>query len=200
MSRRLPFAVLASALALGFVFAPSASAESVVGSHDVFDGVDSNAPGQAEVFQTTAAEDGGITRLSIYLDESNTAQSVELGLYSHSKALDGPYALTTKCVISSDGPLAGGWHSCALNMVPWIAEDREYWVGVLQPADTPGQIRFRDHNGVPDGTGRTYTSSEEDLTSMPGYQYGDPPIFEADSYFQSGNAWDGSGPASIHAD
>ena len=83
------FAVLAGALALGLALAPSASAELVVGTHEVYDGVDSNAPGQAEVFQTTASTAGGISRLSIYLDDSNTAQTVELGLYSHSRLAAG---------------------------------------------------------------------------------------------------------------
>jgi hypothetical protein len=71
---------------------------------------------------------------------------------------------------------------------------------VLQPEGTPGEIRFRDHNGIPEATGRTYTSFQESLTSMPGYRYGDPPVFEADTYFDSGEAWDGSGRASIYAD
>src|SRR3954452_24417736 len=66
--------------------AAAAGATPVVGASSTGSTVDSNAAGRAQTYRVTSSASGSVDRLSVYLDRTSTASSVELGLYTAQNA------------------------------------------------------------------------------------------------------------------
>jgi hypothetical protein len=131
----------------------------LLGSQDVEELLDSNAPGLAEAFQYTADGSGTVTELVVYLDASSTASKVVVGLYADNGS-DSPGALLAQATIAA--PAAGSWNSAAVAGVNVVAGNR-YWLAILQPTSSTGTIRFRDT----DSGGPAQTSLQTNLATLP---------------------------------
>src|SRR4051794_8453742 len=140
--------------ALAAPAAAGAAATPVIGASSTGSTVDSNAAGRAQTYLATASASGAVDRLSVYLDRSSTASSVELGLYS------GQNARLARCVVNS--PRANAWNRCTFSAAS-VTAGTVYWVAILQPSGTSGTIQYRSTQG----SGRTYGSSGASLTSLP---------------------------------
>lgn len=147
-----------------------------MGNSTVQPDVDTNASGQAEAFPYTATASGTVGHLWVYLDPSNQASEVVLGLYSN--AGGAPGQLLTSGHISN--PRAGAWNPVAVNPVAVVA-GKTYWLAVLAPPGT-GPIEFRDA-GTSGGTDQT--SAQSDLSTLP-------------AQWNPGQVWQ-STPASLYA-
>jgi hypothetical protein len=149
--------VLAVAGALG----PSATAgATTVGETAVFSGPASNPLGTAQGYVFTPDDSGTVDRLSFYLDGSNTASGVELGLYSGTT--DSATERLGRCVIAS--PQADAWNSCTITAAT-VTTGATYWLAYLQPAGSTGTLEYRE--GVVQGVPTTYASQDHDAASLP---------------------------------
>jgi hypothetical protein len=119
--------------------------------------IDTNAPGQAEAFKTTAAAAGSVTRLRVFLDAGSTAGSVVIGLYSN--AAGHPGTLLASGTITT--PVAGQNNEVTVSAAT-VAAGQTYWIAVLAPS---GTIKFRDRGAV--GAGSSETSTQTTLTALP---------------------------------
>jgi hypothetical protein len=131
-----------------------------VGSATVGTGTDSNPAGLAQGYRVPASGTGQVDRLNVYLDGSNTASTVELGIYaSQSPTTAG--ARLGRCVIT--GAQANAWNRCAIGAVN-VAQGTTYWLAILRPSGTSGTIRYRNTTG----TGNpTFGSSSGSLAQLP---------------------------------
>ena len=129
----------------------------VVGDANVETSLDSNPAGTAQAFPYTAASTGSINKLFIYLDATNTASTVSVGVYD---AVGGhPKTLLTAGSIAN--PSNGAWNSVAVPSVN-LTSGIQYWLVVLTPPGS-GTINFRDKAG----TGSSETSSLANLSALP---------------------------------
>jgi hypothetical protein len=119
---------------------------------------DYNPAGMAEAFQYTASAGGRVDKLWLYLDPSNTATSLVLGLYADSGA-NSPGALLTQGTLLS--PVNGAWNGLAVPPAS-VAAGGKYWLAALGPSGG-GLLRFRD---VASG-GRAQTSAQTTLGTLP---------------------------------
>ena len=129
------------------------------GDQTVEANLDTAPVGQAEAFQYTATTNGTANQLSIYLDATNTANQVMVGLYANA-AGNVPGSLLAQATISS--PTAGAWNTVAISPVN-VSAGTIYWIAVLQPASTTGTVQWRD---VAVGANAS-ASVEATLTSLP---------------------------------
>jgi hypothetical protein len=158
---------------------PTASAQSaqlLVGDSRIESTSDSDDPGTAEAFQYVARNSGSGGHINVYVDTTNTADRLIVGLYSHNSATNGPGTLLAQGILN--GPTAGTWNSVAINGTS-ITTGTTYWIAVLGPAGGP-RIAFRDSGGG----GTSYTSRSATLTAFP-------------STWSSGASW-ASSPASAY--
>jgi hypothetical protein len=119
---------------------------------------DNNAAGSAEAFQYTARASGTASSLSVYLDTSNTATPVILGLYSDTGS-NAPGSLLAQATISS--PRAGAWNAAAIPATG-ITANAKYWIALLAPPGG-GTVQFRDK-----ATGNSsQSSSQSNLSTLP---------------------------------
>ena len=138
----------------------SASASSVlVGSSTVQGGVDTNPNGMAEAFVFTASASGASNTLSLYLDKSNTATSVTVGVYADASGQPGTL-LTSGVTHTASG---GAWNSIAVSSINVVA-GRKYWIAVLTPAGAGGTVQVRD---LVSGGAGTVTSAQSTLKTLP---------------------------------
>jgi len=119
--------------------------------------LDNDSPGQAEAFQETATFAGTVTEMSVYLDSSNSATTVFVGLYSnangHPKTLLGSGTTVS--------PVAGQWNTISISPPVAVTAGTAYHIALL---GTGGVIGFHD---TANGT-HSETSSQTNLTSLPG--------------------------------
>jgi hypothetical protein len=135
----------------------SASGAVTVGVKAVGTEVETNVPGRAQDYRLTASETGSVNRLNVYLDRTNTADRVELGVYSGARrTLPGPRR--RRCVITNPRP---GWNSCTVAAVR-VLHGRTYWLAILHPFGGRGTIRFRDRSG----RSRTFGSASARLSRL----------------------------------
>jgi hypothetical protein len=120
--------------------------------------LDNNPAGVAEAFQSVASTSGTATQLLVYLDGSNAASQVAVGLYSNSTGND-PGTLLAQGLIT--GPAAGTWNTVSIPPTSVVA-GTTYWIAILAPTGA-GTVEFRD---VPVG-GKTETSAQSNLVSLP---------------------------------
>jgi hypothetical protein len=123
--------------------------------------VDTNAAGLAEAFKYTASSTGSVTALRVFLNSTNTAGTVAVGLYNNA-AGNHPGTLLTTGTIT--GAVANAQNSVTVPGVA-VTAGQVYWIAVLQPSASSGIIRFRDRAGV--GAGSSETSSQSTLTALP---------------------------------
>ena len=119
---------------------------------------DFNAAGLAEAFKTTAAATGTVTKISVFVDSTSTATTLEAGVYADTAGHPG--------VLLSQGslnaPAAGAWNDVQVPSAQ-VAAGTTYWIALLGPAGA-GTLRFRTH-GVGGSAGET--SAQATLTSLP---------------------------------
>ena len=98
-----------------------------MGSNAIGNQQDYTIPGTANAFQVTATA-GTLNTLAIYLDRTNTATTVMVGVYSDSGG--NPGALLTQGTITA--PTSGTWNRVSVPPIAMIA-GRSYWLVVLAP-------------------------------------------------------------------
>jgi hypothetical protein len=143
-----------------------------VGNQTVQTNRDNNPSGMAEAFQYTATASGTASQLNVYLDSTNAATSVVVGLYTN--ASNAPASLLAQATLTN--PVNGGWNSVAIPPTT-ITAGTSYWIAVLGPAGG-GTIQFRDRAS---GGGRAQVSSQSNLTTLPatwspGANYNNSPL------------------------
>ena len=115
-----------------------------LGSNEIQPNVDYNPPGVAESFQYTAAASASVSTFHVYLDESNRAKTVIVGIYADRSGEPGALLSTGR----SSSVTSGEWN--AIPVKPMALEaGRKYWLALLGPRGD-GEIRFRD---LPDPEG-----------------------------------------------
>jgi hypothetical protein len=119
--------------------------------------LDSNPAGLAEAFQFTAGADGSANQLTVYIDPTNTATTVVVGLYKDSAG--SPQALLTQATITN--PIKGAWDTVTVPPAP-VTAGGQYWIAVLAPSGT-GAVQFRDR----DAGGRSQVSAQSNLVALP---------------------------------
>jgi hypothetical protein len=123
--------------------------------------VDTNNAGQAEAFKYTASSTGSVTSLRVFLDTTNAAGTVVIGLYNNAVVggVSHPGTLLTTGTIT--GAVANAQNSVTVPGVA-VTSGTTYWIAVLAPS---GTIKFRDRAAV--GAGNSETSSQTTLTALP---------------------------------
>jgi hypothetical protein len=155
-------------LCLSFIlFATSAFGQQpqlLLGDVHVERSLDSNPSGTAEAFPVQALATGQVNSVSVFLDSSNQAATVWVGIYTNSNGH--PYTLISNGIVSH--PLAGQWNS--VNVPPvQVNKGATYWLTLL---GVNGIVKFRDRTG----TCQSETSRQSTLGSLP-------------TTWQSGSRW-----------
>jgi hypothetical protein len=154
-------ALLALAGGGGLIHATNvAVASPAIGTSTVYAPVGGNPAGYAQAYRYTGVVNGTTDSLSIYLDGSNTATAVALGLYSGTSSA--PSTLTRACTISS--PQAGAWNSCAVTPQS-VTSGTYYWIAVLQPSGATGNLNYRE--GQITGGPNSYLAASSPLSALP---------------------------------
>jgi hypothetical protein len=133
-----------------------AQTQQVLGNSQILNLLDTNSIGMAEAFPVTASSSGQVNSLSLFLDGSNTATAISVGLYTSYHGH--PSTLLRQAVIAQ--PVAGNWNSVQIPAVQ-VTQGKRYWVAVL---GLNGQIQFRDSNS---GWCHSETSYQAALSSLP---------------------------------
>ncbi len=108
-------------------------------------------PGGAEVYRTTATAAGRATALRLHLAPTSTASALVLGIYGDSGGE--PASLLGSGRISA--PAAGQWAEVPLASGPQLVAGQAYWIGLLNPGDATGTLRWHDRAGGSGGAERT---------------------------------------------
>jgi Bacterial Ig-like domain (group 2) len=128
-----------------------------LGSDDIQPSLDRNSSGIAAAFPVVANYSGQINSLYVYLDSSNSAGIVWVGLYANYSGH--PSTLLAQSAIL--GPAAGSWNSVAIPAVQ-VSRGTYYWIALL---GVNGHIAFRDRGG--NKHCYSESSNETTLTSLP---------------------------------
>ena len=133
---------------------------------------DFNSAGLAEGFQTTSANTGTATQLSVYVDSTSTATTLTAGLYTDSGGHPG--LLLSQGTLSA--PVAGAWNDVSVPSTG-VTSGAKYWIVFLSP-NGAGTLRFRDR--CCSGGAAAETSSQTALSILPavwttGAHYSDGP-------------------------
>ena len=131
----------------------------LVGDANVESNIDSNPAGTAEAFSYTATSSGTAGNLQVYLNGTNVASQVVVGLYSDTSGAPG--TLLGQATITA--PVDGAWNTVALPTGVSVTSGTKYWIAILGPK-TKGVVGFRDQ--ATGGTG-SHTSSQTNLTTLP---------------------------------
>jgi hypothetical protein len=134
-----------------------AQTQQVLGNSQILNLLDTNNVGMAEAFPVTARSSGQVNSLSLFLDGSNTATTISVGLYTSYHGH--PSILLRQAVLTQ--PVAGRWNSVQISPVQ-VTQWKRYWLAVL---GLNGQIEFRDSNSS--WWCRSETSYQTALTSLP---------------------------------
>jgi hypothetical protein len=130
---------------------------SVVGDQTIEQSRDSNPAGTAQAFPFTATNTGSINRLFWYLDVTNAASTIAVGLYNDVGGH--PNTLQTAGLITS--PANGTWNAVSVPSVN-LTSGTQYWLAILTPFGS-GTVQFRDVAG----SGSSETSSPANLAALP---------------------------------
>ena len=117
---------------------------------------DSSTAGQARALPFSTSTGGTTTSISVYVDGSNAANTLVVGLYSDRKG--DPGSLLTQG--SSSFVVGGVWNQVPIGSIS-VSSRRTYWVAVLGQG---GQLAFRDRVA---GPCTSETSAQTSLTSLP---------------------------------
>jgi hypothetical protein len=85
--------------------------------------------GTVNAHPTAAVASGTVAKLKVYVDATNTATTIRLGLYAQSGAA--PEALVASCNITS--VTNGAWNECAVAGSPSVTSGTPYYVATLAP-------------------------------------------------------------------
>jgi Concanavalin A-like lectin/glucanases superfamily/Viral BACON domain len=107
--------------------------------------VSSASTGGAEVYRFVASNSGTANELNLYVASTSTASHVVLGLYADSNGQ--PTSRLGAARIAN--PTEGAWNKVAVS-IPGIEAGKAYWLGLLNPIDGTGILRWHDRAG---GTG-----------------------------------------------
>jgi hypothetical protein len=113
-------------------------------------------PGTAKAYPYVATQSGTIGHLRVYLDGTNQARHVAVGLYADS-GTQHPGALLTSHFLTN--PVPGQWSTVAVAPVTVVA-GQTYWIALLS-GDREMRIRDTANGGVAE------RSQETTLTSLP---------------------------------
>ena len=150
--------ICALAVGLPALLASSpANAAPLLGNSTIAATLDSDSAGEAEAFRATAGTGGTATQMAVYLDASNAATKVILGVFTDANGHPG--TLMTQGVINA--PAKGTWNTLAIAPIA-LTSGRYYWLALLAPAGT-GTVKYRDTAGG----GRSETSSSGILSALP---------------------------------
>ena len=152
----------ASPLTLTATYAPSSTPTLVAGTNVVGVTGSDAAPGQAEVYRTTASANARVTAIGLRLAPTNTATAVVLGLYGATTAGQ-PTTLLASGRINA--PQAGAWNEVAIANGPTLTAGSQYWIALLNPADATGVLRWHDRAGGSGGAEQG--SASQTLTALP---------------------------------
>jgi hypothetical protein len=173
-SARVVFAIFALAVfpvLVSGVETRAAGSTVLVGDQQLEAQTDENPAGMAEAFKFTATAGGTVDSLAVYLDASNTASQVVVGLYDANNA--NPGSLLVAGTITN--PLAGNWNTVSVPGVT-VTAGATYWIAVLGPA-SKGIARFRDRATGTAAQASAQTSlSTLPATWTPGTNYANSPI------------------------
>ena len=128
-----------------------------VGDNVVELNVDSNVNGTAEAFYYTATASGTASTFNLYVDSTNTAANIVVGVYAGTTTA--PTTLLT--VGSLSNPTPGAWNAVSINPIS-ITSGSRYWLAVLNPTGESGTIKFRTK-----ASGTSKTSSQTNLAALP---------------------------------
>jgi hypothetical protein len=123
--------------------------------------------------------------LRLYVDGASTASKLVLGLYANTGGEAGALLGSgTKL-----NPTPGAWNTVTLPSAVNLVAGTHYWLGLLNPSDSTGTLRWRDRVGG--GGGLERTSLSGNLVGLPlgwlsGGFYTDGPV--------SGAAWGSGAP------
>lgn len=129
----------------------------VVGTTNLETNLDSNSVGMAEAFVATATKTQAANLLSIYLDSTNLATTIYVGVYTNSAGHPG----TLLSQASSSALVNGAWNTISIPSVNFV-NGANYWITIL---GTGGGVPvFRDRAA---GSCSSETSFQTSLTSLP---------------------------------
>jgi hypothetical protein len=132
-------------------------------------------PGEAEAYRTVAEQSGTATELQIFLSNFSTASDLVLGLYADAGGV--PTTLLGSGRI--EDPLPAAWNRVEVD-IPGIVAGRGYWIGLLNPNDGTGTLRWHDGGAG----GPEFEAASKTLGALP-------------TTWASGKEWDG-GPLSAY--
>src|SRR5271163_3710716 len=136
---------------------PPMGSSVLIGEFAVENYIDTNPVGRAEAFQATANASGTVTAINLYLDSTNLAPNVYVGLYADSSGNPG----TLLGQGNTTHPVAGTWNQITISSAA-ITAGKPYWIAVLGPSS--GAIKFRDRAS---GPCHSQTTASTTLTSLP---------------------------------
>ena len=129
----------------------------VLGSSQLQNSLDTSNSGMAKAFPVRANSSGEVNYLSVFLDGSNTAGTVWVGVYTN--YYGHPSTLLSQAVIPQ--PVRGQWNSVQIPAVQ-VKQSRRYWIALL---GLNGQVEFRD--ATSSNWCYSETSRQTTLTSLP---------------------------------
>ena len=127
----------------------------LLGNTRIESSLDQNPSGMAEAFPVQAVATGQVNSLSLYLDRSNSAPTVWVGVYTNDNGH--PKLLVSQGVISN--PLAGQWNAVTIPPVQ-VNRGATYWLALL---GVNGLVKFRDSTGWC----QSESSLQTNLSSLP---------------------------------
>lgn len=130
----------------------------VVGNSTVNTNLDTNPAGRAEAFRLKATASGKLTQMGIYLDATNKATKVQIGVYNNNGGTNGwPNKLIGSGTITN--PVNGAWNTVTIANPPSITSGTIYHIGIL---GLGGDLKFRDS-----ATGGHMETFYGNVTSLP---------------------------------
>jgi hypothetical protein len=135
----------------------------LLGEETIFGHTDFNPAGTAEAFQVMASAAGTLTAAHLYVDETSTATSIMLAIYSD--AGGHPGSRLDEGSLTGSEIVAGAWNRIPLVGNVQTSPGARYWIALLTPVGG-GEIRFRDV-GLGIGSSPAETSADTSLTGWP---------------------------------
>ncbi len=131
----------------------------LLGDSVVEAGRDSDGAGTAEAFQYTGQATGTARNLVVYIDSTNAASNIIVGLYTNA-VNNTPGTLVVQASLAN--PKAAAWNTVAIPPTA-ITSGTKYWIAILAPSGS-GTVRFRDKT-----TGNlSQGSAQINLAALPG--------------------------------
>jgi hypothetical protein len=127
--------------------------------------LDPSGLGQAEATQYTASASGSVSTISIFIDGSNAATSIALGIYGDASGVPG----TLLAQGSRTGVIANSWNSVSIVPID-ITAGTPYWIARLAVAGGSVVTRGNNAAGNPDRVD-TRTLSSLPQTFSPGASF-----------------------------